>query len=196
MRTISLTLPVILLSTLFLSACSSTPTSLKLTPNLNDNITINKVEKNQKWLLDSKDFRTARYLIAISAGDDVATLVNESISTRISVEKLLQNHWTKQGYRFTDNQGNSHQIEVQLIKLLAEVEQGTLSHETDINVIIKIQLNSDKSTFSKTFRSHYEEKAAFSADVEVLATQLNTQLSQLLDQIVQDPELNDKLLQL
>jgi uncharacterized lipoprotein len=195
-RTISLTLPIILLSTLFLSACSNTPTSLKLTPSLDTNITVNKVEKKQKWALNSKDFRTARYLIAISTGDDVATLVNESTSTRLIVEKTLQKHWVNQGYRFTDKAGNSHQIEVQLIKLLAKVEQGTVSHETNINVIIKIQLNSDKSTFSKTFRSHYEENAPFRANIESLTTQLNTQLSQLLDQVVQDPELNDKLLQL
>jgi uncharacterized lipoprotein len=195
-NTNSLKLSALLLSTLFLSACSTPPSSLNLTPELNKNIIINEVQSKDQWRITSKDLRTARYLIAISSGDDVATLVNESTSTRLIIEKLLQNHWVKQGHRFTDKKGNSHQIEVQLIKLLAEVEQGTVSHQTDINVIVKIQLLSHKRTFSKTFRSHFEEKSPFNADVESITTQLNTQLSQLLDQVVQDPELNDRLLHL
>lgn len=192
----SLKLSALLLSALFLSACSSTPSSLKLTPELNKNIIINEVQSKYQWLITSKDLRTARYLIAISSGDDVATLVNESTSTRLTIEKLLQAHWAKQGYRFTDKKDNSHQIEIQLIKLLAEVEQGTVSHESNMNTIVKIQLLSNKRTFSKTFRAHFEEKSPFNANIESIATQLNTQLSQLLDQVVQDPELNDKLLQL
>lgn len=195
-KTISLALPLLLLSTLLLSACSSTPSSLKLAPQLNENITIKPIKSKHNWRLTSKDLRTARYLIAISSGDKVASLVNESTSTRLTIEKLLQGQWAKQGYQFTDKKSNSHKIEVQLIKLLAEVEQGTLSHETEINVIIKIQLDSDKHIFSKTFRAHYEAKAPLSANIDSLATQLNTQLSQILDQVLQDPELNDKLLQL
>jgi len=192
----TLTLPTLLFSLLFLSACSNTPSSLQLTPQLNtDNIT-SPVESDQKWLLASQDLRTARYLIAISTGDDVATLINESSSTRAMVEQTLQAHWAKQGHIFTSDSYNEYKIDIQLIKLLAEVEQATLSHESDINVVIKVQLNSDKTTFSKTFRSHYEEKAPFNANVNKLSQQLTTQLSQLLDQIVQDPELNAKLLQL
>jgi len=112
------------------------------------------------------------------------------------VEQTLKAHWTKQGHVFTSDSYNEHKIDIQLIKLLAEVEQATLSHESDINVVIKVQLDSDKTTFSKTFRSHYEEKAPFNANVDKLSQQLTTQLSQLLDQIVQDPELNAKLQQL
>lgn len=196
MNSFSLKLPALLLSTLILSACATTPTSLQLKPKLNDNISIEKTQSEHVWALNSDDFRTARYLIAISSGDDVATLVNESASSRVIIEETLQNHWTKKGLHFTDKKNNPYKVDVQLIKLLAEVEQGTLSHESDINVVIKIQLRSDKKTFSKTFRSHYEEKSPFSADINALTEQLNTQLSQLLDQIVQDAELNAKLLQL
>jgi len=192
----SLSLPLLLLSILFLSACSNTPNSLQLTPRLDESLITTKVESDQRWLLDSQDLRTARYLIAISAGDDVATLIGESNSTRTIIEKTLQTHWSKQGHRFTSNRYNRYKIEVQLIKLLAEVEQATLSHESEINVVLKVQLSTDKTTFSKTFRSHYEKKGALNASVKTLTEQLNAQLSQLLDQIVQDPELNDKLLQL
>ena len=196
MKHISLTLPVLLLSALFLSACSSTPSSVQLTPKLDKNITLTKVEDNKQWLLNSQDLRAERYLIAISSGDDVATLINESVSTRTLIEKTLQTHWVKQGHQFTNKSINGYQIDIQLLKLLAEVEQNTVSHETDINAVIKVQLKSDKTTFSKTFRSHFEEEASFSPSIEKLTTKLNTQLSQLLNQIVQDPELNDKLLKL
>ncbi|WP_022940244.1 YajG family lipoprotein [Psychromonas hadalis] len=186
----------LLLPILLLSACANTPTSLKLTPQLDENITINKIESEKIWSVNSIDLRNARYLIAISSGDKVATLIHESTSSRLTIEKTLYGHWLKQGYHLSNKKQNDKQIEIQLIKLLAEVEQGSLSHETDINMVIKVQLNTDKITFSKTFRSHYEEKAPFSVDIKALTTQLNTQLSQLLDQIVQDPELNAKLAQL
>jgi len=167
-----------------------------LTPKLDASSIGAQQESDQKWLLDSQDLRTARYLIAISSGDDVATLINESSSTRVLVEETLQAHWKKQGHLFTSDVYNEYKIDIQLIKLLAKVEQATFSHQSEMNVVIKVQLDSDKATFSKTFRSHYEEKAPFSADVDELSQQLSTQLSQLLDQIVQDPELNAKLLQL
>lgn len=196
MKNISLTLPTLFLSILFLSACSNTPSSLQLTPKLDENIKKTEIKSNKQWLIASQDLRTERYLIAISAGDDVATLINESSSTRSLIEKTLQAHWAKQGHQFTNKSSNQYQIDIQLLKLLAVVEQSTMSHETDINLIIKVQLKSNATTFSKTFRSHYEEKAPFSASVKDLSELLNTQLSQLLDQIVQDPELNDKLLQI
>jgi len=191
-----LNLSALIALVLFLSGCSSTPTSLQLAPQLSNTTITTPVQKDHSWLLASQDLRTARYLIAISSGDKVATLVNESVSTRAVIEKTLQAQWAKQGFTFTTDSNNSYQIDIQLIKLLAEVEQSTLSHEADINAVIKIQLNSEKTTFSKTFRSHYQKKAPFNANVDTLTQQLNIQLSQLLDQIVQDSELNDKLLQL
>lgn len=196
MHHLPLKLIPLLLSSLFLFACTSTPTSLALAPQLDENITINESTSKSIWLLNSKDFRSARYLIAISSGDDVATLINESTSSRLAIAQTLQTHWVKQGHRFNKKEQNNNQIEIQVIKLLAEVEQGSVSHETDINVVLKVQLSTSEKTFSKTFRSHYEEKSPFSADIEELTMQLNTQLSQLLDQVVQDPELNAKLLQL
>ncbi|GLS89139.1 hypothetical protein GCM10007916_02060 [Psychromonas marina] len=196
MKNISLTLPSLLLSILFLSACSTTPSSLQLTPKLDENISVTKIKSDKKWSLTSQDLRTERYLIAISSGDDVATLINESTSTRTLIEQTLKTHWLKQGHQISNKGVNGYQIDIQLLKLLAEVEQNTMNHETDINLVIKVQLKSETTTFSKTFRSHYEEKAPFSASVTDLAQQLNKQLSQLLDQIVQDPEVNDKLAQL
>lgn len=196
MKHISLTLPTLFLSILFLSACSSTPSSVQLTPQIDANSVKNQVEVNKQWLLNSQDLRAQRYLIAISSGDDVATLINESVSTRSVIEKTLQTHWATQGHQFTSRSINGYQIDIQLLKLLAEVEQNTVSHETDINTVIKVQVKSGKTTFSKTFRSHFEEEAPFSPSIDGLTTKLNTQLSQLLNQIVQDPELNAKLQQL
>lgn len=196
MNRLSLKFILLLLSALFLSACANTPNSLKLTPQIDKNISINKVESKNSWSLQSVDLRNARYLIAISSGDDVATLFHESISSSLTIGKILHSHWLKQGVNFTDKKPNSQQIEIQVIKLLAEVEQSSFSHESDINLLIKIRLNTEQTTFTKTFRSHFEQKSPFSADVEALETQLNTQLSQLLNQIVQDPELNAKLAQL
>lgn len=196
MKNISLSLPLLLLSTLLLTACATPPNSLQLAPQLDDTSITTQVKSAHSWQLTSQDLRTARYLIAISSGDDVATLVNESSSTRAIVEQTLQAHWLKQGHTFSTDSANNYQIDIQLIKLLAQVEQGAVSHESDINVVLKVQLSNAHTTFSKTFRSNFKEEAPFNASVDKLTEQLNTQLSQLLNQVVQDSELNAKLLQL
>lgn len=196
MKITSFTLPGILLSILLLSACSNSSNSLQLTPKLDASSITSKVTNDHDWLLNSQDLRSARYLISISAGDDVATLINESVSTRTVIEKTLQAHWAKQGHRFTTQADNEYQITVQLLQLVAQVEQHTFSHESHINAVIRIELNSASTTFAKTFRANFNKEGAFAANVDTIAEQLNTQLSQLLDQIVQDPELNAKLQQL
>jgi len=197
-KNIHLTLPALLLSTLFLSACSTTPSSVKLTPQLTKTSNMPQITAEDKpsWLISSDDFRTARYLIAISSGDGVAELINESESSRSMIENVLYTQWEKQGVTFNEEKNNAYQLKVQLVTLLSEVEKGTVSDESDNNIVIKIQLTSDKKVFSKTFRSHSQEEFPFRASVDKLTEKLNTQLSQLLDQIVQDPELNAKLLQL
>ena len=181
------------LTTLFLISCSSAPRTMLLEPELINADKQQSFDSNLNWSLSSQDQRIAHYLIEISTGDDVATLINEQKSSRLVIQQALYEAWSGQNLNFTDK--NVYKIDIQLIKLLSEVEQSSFSHQVNSNIVIRIQLSSDLKTFNKTFRSHFHSKHPFKASNDKISEQLNTQLSQVLNEIVHDPELNSKLQQ-
>lgn len=185
---------LIVISAFLLLACSSHPTNVQLQPELSLAQSAPKLNSQLAWNIRSQDLRIAHYIIEINSGDNAATLINESQSSHLAIKNTLHQHWIKQGLNFTTARTNK--IDIQLIKLLAQVEQNIFTHTIDANIIVKVKLSSTNSVFSKTFKSHATQKGIFSADSEKLAKELNAQLSQLLDEIVQDPELNVKLQQL
>ncbi|MEH6453502.1 MAG: YajG family lipoprotein [Psychromonas sp.] len=187
-RTIALAL-----SALFLFSCSSTSSTMLLEPEIVNEEKPQSLNNNINWSLSSQDQRIAHYLIEISTGDDVATLINEEKSSRLIIQKALHEQWKARGLKFTDN--SDYKIDIQLIKLLGEVEQASFNHQLNSNIVIKVKLSSEQQIFSKTFTSHFYSKRPFSANSDKISEQLNDQLSQLLNEIIQDPELNTKLQQ-
>jgi uncharacterized lipoprotein len=175
----------------FLFSCSNMPNTMQVQPEITTEKKIPKINGDINWSLSSQDRRIAHYLIEISTGDDVATLVNESNSSRLIIQQHLNEQWLAQGLNISPN--NAHKIDVQLIKLLAKVKQSTYKHKINSEVVIKIQLKSNNKTFSKTFNSRTVSEAPLNADGVKISAQLNKQLSLLLTEIVIDPELNSKL---
>jgi uncharacterized lipoprotein len=184
---------VLMLSTFFLLSCSSTPTTMLLEPELINSGKAQALSNNVNWSLSSQDQRIAHYLIEITTGDDVATLINEQKSSRLIIQQALYDEWMTRDLIITEN--SSYKIDIQLIKLLAQVEQSSFSHQVNADIVIRVELSSEQKTFNKTFKSHFHSKRPFTANSVKVSEQLNTQLSQLLNQIIQDPELNSKLQQ-
>lgn len=180
-------------SVFILSACSSQPqnsVALQL-PTINAPTT--SLQSNMTWQLTAMDRRIAHYLIAISDGDDVATLINEKNSTLMLIKTRLQNAWEKQQLNIKDANDSAPKIEIHLIKLLTNVQQNTFSYTQSGQIQIKISLSTQQKHFSKMFSQNYSQEGAFKADVNDLTTNLNTQLTTLLNSITQDTELNAKL---
>lgn len=179
------------ISLLLLFACSTTPLSIQLQPEfeLNQNAPLlsNKID----WQVNSQDQRIAQYLIETSNGKDAATLINEAQSSRLLIANTLQQQWQKRGLTFASSSKNI--IDIQIINLLAKVDQKTLLHNTRVQVVINIKLITNNSVFTKTFISKTSQEGAFKADIKEINNQLNAQLSELLNKIIQDPELNGKL---
>jgi len=178
-------------ATFFLFSCSNVPSTMQVQPEISTEKKIPAINSDINWSLSSQDRRIAHYLIEISAGDDVATLVNESDSSRLIIQRTLNEQWLSQGLNLIPD--SDYKIDVQLIKLLAKVKQSTYKHKIDSEVVIKIQLKSNTKTLSKTFNSRAGSEAPLNADGEKISAQLNKQLSQLLTEIVKDQELNAML---
>ena len=187
-------LTILIISTLLLVACSTSPISMQLQPELSSNQAAVPLTSKTIWEINSQDHRIAQYLIEVTKGEGAATLINESKSSRLIIENTLQQQWSKRGLRFNTN--STDKINIQLIKLLAKVEQKTLTHNIDSKIVIKVELNTKKQLFRKIFTAHLTKEGAFTANIKKVSEQLNIQLSQLLNEIIQDPQLNVKLQQL
>ncbi len=185
---------LLIISAVLLAACSTSPASVQLQPELSLNQTGKLLQSKLIWNISSQDQRIAHYLIEITDGDNAATLINESQSSRLIIENVLHKQWIKQGLTFKAD--SEDKIDIQLIKLLAKVEQNTLTHNINSKIVIKVKLSSENTIFSKTFKSRFNQEGVFTADSKQVTEQLNDQLSQLLNEIIQDPELNAKLQQL
>lgn len=183
-----------IIAPLLLVACSSSPISMQLQPELALSKTSEPLISQSTWGINSQDHRIEKYLIEVSKGEKAATLINESQSSRLIIETALQQQWHQQGLRFNDQ--SSHNINLELIKLLAKVEQKTLSHHIASKIVIKVELSSKRQTFSKIFTLQSTKKGVFTANIEKVGEQLNIQLAQVLNEIIKDPQLNAKLQQL
>ena len=181
---------------IFIFSCADIPTSIDLQPSLKSELNTPTLQSENKWTVTSQDFRVALYLIEISTGDDVAVLVNESKSSRKLIEGKLQAYWVANGL-IVDNAKNSNaSVKIELQKMLSKTEESTFSHKTTANIRIKVTLSNKLTSFSKTFKSRTYNEGAFSARIPTLNSNLNKQLSALLEQIVQDAELNTKFISL
>lgn len=185
----------ILLIVIFaLFACSTSPLSIQLQPNLPESQSKTTLTNKSIWQIGSQDYRIAQYLVAVIEGDGVATLVNDSQSSRLTIEHALQQQWQNNG--LTLSKQSDHKINIQLIELLATITQGPLSYSIDSNIILRVNLSTTSKGFSKTYKSHSTKERSFSADIKTTSEQLNIQLSKLLNEVVNDPQLNTKLQQL
>ena len=185
---------VAMLTLLFtLASCASLPTDININPELDLEKNTYTFKQSDTWQIASQDLRVARHLIEIIDGDNVAQLINEQQSLRLLVENSLTQAWINNKLKV--NKSSEHQANIKLIKALATVTESTLSYDVDSQMVIKIELNYQGKNFVKLFRSNKQWDAAFSTSAAGITEQLNVQISQLLNQIIQDPELNSKLQQ-
>ena len=189
-----ISLVIFIIISVLSAGCSTPPVSMRVQPTLLKNQTTIPFTSKTVWNINSQDHRIAQYLIEVTKGKGAATLVNESQSSRLIIENALQQEWQK--YGLLTNTDSTNKINIEIIKLLAKVQQNPVNHTINSNIIINVKLKTENNVFSKIFRSHATKEAPFSADINKTGKQLNIQLSQLLNEIIQDPELNAKLHQL
>jgi len=182
---------LLIMCSCLLVACSTSPLSITLHPELSATPVNNSSMSQRNWRLFSQDFRTAQYLILVTEGEGVATLVNDAQNSRLVIEQALQQKWTESGLKL--NPQSANKITIQLIELLSNVKQASFSHTVNSTITLNVRLETPNTIFNKIYTSNAAEKAPFSVNLKKTGEKLNTQLSLLLDQIINDPELNAKL---
>ncbi|TEW51712.1 YajG family lipoprotein [Psychromonas algicola] len=180
-------------SLLTLISCASVPTDINIIPDLDLKAGTYTFTNENPWQVDSQDLRIERHLVQIVDGDKVAQLINEHQSVRLLIEKNLSEAWANNKLKIVDQ--SDYKIDIKLIKALATVTEAAVSYEVKSELILKIQVTHQGNIYVKLFKSNNQWEGPFTASISRITKELSVQLSELLNQIVQDEELNDKLQQ-
>ena len=180
-------------SLLTLISCASVPTDINIIPDLDLKAGTYTFTNENTWQVDSQDLRVERHLVQIVDGDKVAQLINEHQSVRLLIEKNLSEAWSNNKLNIANQ--SDYKIDIKLIKALATVKEAAVSYEVKSELILKIQVTHQDNIYVKLFKSNNQWEGPFTASIPRITKELSIQLSELLNQIIQDQELNDKLQQ-
>ena len=182
---------LMMVTSLALISCSSTPAYTNLMPAFSIEKGAYTYSNSQPWKISSQDERVARHVIEVVDGDNVAQLVNEQQSLRLLVQDNLTQAWVDNQLKVDQN--SDYKIDIKLVKALATVTEATVSYDVSSQMMIKVALTHNGKAFIKLFRSNKQWNSAFSTNVANITERLNKQLSLLLVQIVEDQELNTQM---
>ena len=174
-----------------LISCASVPTDINISPDLNLKADTYAFSNENEWKINSQDLRIARHLVQIVDGDKAAKLINERESMRLLIDRNLSQAWLYNKLKVADQ--SKYKINIKLVRALATVTEAAISHEVKSEFIIQIQLINQANEYTKLFSSNNQWEASFTADIPDITKKLSLQLSELLNQIIQDRELNDNL---
>jgi len=174
-------------------SCASVPTDINLMPQLHLTTGTYEFSNENAWKINSQDIRVAKHLVQIVDGDKAARLINEQQSIRLLIENNLSQAWSENQLNMANE--SDYKVDIKLVKALATVTEATVSYEVKSEIALKIQLTHQGRIFVKLFRSNNQWEAPFTTSISRVTQELNLQLSDLLNQIIQDQELNTKLQQ-
>ena len=183
-------LPALLISgVLGLSACSSQPQQVALTPSIEVN---DSAQHSIIAAIKSQDLRSNRFLISIhQEGEEQAQLISSGNNLRQSIEQQLSSAWQQQGIGFVPDSPNL--ITIDILELANKVEESSVKHTASSVMRLKVTIDTPQKTLSKQFRSTHTNEGAFSVNVSKQSEAMSQQLSELLTQIANDPQLIEVL---
>lgn len=183
-------LPALLISgVLGLSACSSQPQQVTLTPSIEVN---DSAQHSIIAAIKSQDLRSNRFLISIhQEGEEQAQLISSGNNLRQSIEQQLSSAWQQQGIGFVPDSPNL--ITIDILELANKVEESSVKHTASSVMRLKVTIDTPQKTLSKQFRSTHTNEGAFSVNVSKQSEAMSQQLSELLTQIANDPQLIEVL---
>lgn len=177
----------VLLATL--TACSTTPTHLIITPELY--ITASNQLFNKQASVAVVDMRTSTHIVQILKEDEAATILSAQKRIEDTIQGLLTKHWQQQGMLITASAKNK--LTVTIEKAIISVTQESVSYTTQSEIIIKVTIDNAKQTLTTRFKNRAHSEGALNADIAVLEREFNHHLSTLLKQIINSKDIRNFL---
>jgi uncharacterized lipoprotein YajG len=172
-----------------LAGCAAAPVSqIALTPRSETLTDLTGGDTSIIVAIQSKDLRTAHYLISIERSDkEQVQLVSSATNLRSSIEQSLIKGWNSGGIGFVDASPTT--VTVEITQLANRIVQKNLSYTATSEMTLRVTVDNPKSTLTKLYRSTQTNNGPFYADIQKQEQLMSQQLSELLQQILTDTQL-------
>lgn len=174
-----------LLLTTALAACSSSPRSLIVAPQVY--VSNNPQNSHLSANIQVQDLRTANHIVQIFREGEPAELFASQGHLQDIVTTSLVSAYKKSGLH-SDASANNF-VKVTIEKAQINVTQTMMKYQASNQIRLVVNINNDEQSITKSFVSNGTNNGVLNADLAVLERDFNQQLGQLIVQIVQDSEL-------
>ena len=178
------------LITLGLFACSNKGHHIIVSPEVMQ--TTSNHYQGKQANITFTDLRTISHIVQIKRPDtEVAQLYSAQNPLLPIIKTPLIAAFEKNALQVAPLANN--QIEVFVEEALINVKQTLVKYQATNTLAVRVVINNGKETLTKKFVTNGKSKGPFSADLAVLERDFNQQLSQLLLQIVENPDIRNTI---
>ncbi|MBW3164442.1 YajG family lipoprotein [Ferrimonas balearica] len=177
---------LLLAAAVLLGGCASHPQSLIIAPT-EPMPTVNAAS-SASVELSSTDHRTDTFLVRIHDGDGPAQLINASSNPRALLESGLRDGLSHQGYAMSGH--GTVRMALTLEELQVDVDQSAMRHIANSRATATLVVEQDNRQLVKRYQARGEVKGVLKVESSVLEREVNDRLNQLLNAMLNDPELH------
>ncbi|RYV03758.1 hypothetical protein SOPP22_02745 [Shewanella sp. OPT22] len=177
---------LIILSVLSLSACSSAPKPIVLSPKVP--VTNHQIIAKLPINIQVVDQRKANYLVEINGASGAERkLLSPATPPRQQLQKILIAGFNKANVSVSPQART--QLTFNLEKLLVKVKQSSFDYDATTSIVLKVKGNSSNQTFSKDYTVSGTMNGAFKLDNSAIEQELNNLIDKLTTDIINDKQL-------
>jgi len=176
---------ITLASMCFINACSNTPNSVIIAPQVYSVPTSNYVQ--QQAQLSVTDLRIKNHIIQILQPGQAATLFSPANDMSQTLNNSLSAQFKNQGLVIAP--ASRHQIKIYIDAALVSVQQETLKYQAASEIRLRVEIKKGSETLTTDFNAKGHSKGPFKADIAVLERDFNQQLGKLITEITQNPDI-------
>ena len=185
---------LIIVATLFIAACQSTPShTLTFTPpasnaifnTANQAAVVNVTTRDVRSQSEISSYVRDGQLFKLSASSDVTALF----------QQIVQQDLNSKGFRVGTPSASNTNVIVNVKDFYAKVDQGNLRYKIDAKIQVEINVQGAKGNFSKNIGSTRTTEGAFNANNDEIQNVLTATFNEVVKAIYADQEISSAILQ-
>ena len=168
-----------------LSACSSNVKHLVIAPEVFTSANTSLTAKSVN--ISTNDLRPGQHLLQILKKDQAAEIINSQAALAQIVANTLTSAYKSSGAQVSP--AGKNVLNITINNALINVNQTLLNYTASNMIVLSISIDNGEKTLTKRYRSSGKNEGPLKADIAVLERDFNQQLSKLIYNIVNDPQL-------
>ena len=185
---------LIIVATLFIAACQSTPShTLTFTPpasnaifnTANQAAVVNVTTRDVRSQSEISSYVRDGQLFKLSASPDVTALF----------QQIVQQDLNSKGFRVGVPSASNTNLIVNVKDFYAKVDQGNLRYKIDAKIQVEINVQGAKGNFSKNIGSTRTTEGAFNANNDEIQNVLTATFNEVVKAIYADQEISSAIRQ-